>query len=95
MSTAPTATIIAADALDLLTATGEQLEILAATLRAIRRAYPSVFADMTDGIRSGLLDTRHLADLGLGAVSDWRDYLKERGFELTAQLSYAQEVAHA
>ena len=93
MSNAPAIAAVANDAIDLLTATCEQLDMLAATLRAIRKAYPDAFAEMSDGIRSGLLDTRHLSDLGLNAASDWREYLAERASELTAQLDYAQETA--
>lgn len=93
MSQAPTAVNVAQDAIDLLTATCEQLDMLAATLRAIRKAYPTAFAEMNDGIRSGLLDTRHLSDLGLSAAADWREYLAESASELAAQLDYAQEVA--
>ena len=95
MSTAPTAANVASDALDLVTATCEQLDMLAATLRAIRAAYPAAFADLSDSIRSGLLDARHLADLGLGAVADWREFLSGQASELSAQLDYAQEVGHA
>lgn len=93
MSKAPAIATVASDAIDLLTATCEQLDMLAATLRAIRKAYPAAFADMSDGIRSGLLDTRHLSDLGLNAASDWREHLAEQASELTAQLDYAQEQA--
>lgn len=93
MSQAPTAANVAQDAIDLLTATCEQLDMLAATLRAIRKAYPDAFAGMSDGIRSGLLDTRHLSDLGLSAAADWREYLAEQASELAAQLDYAQEAA--
>lgn len=91
MSKAPTAANVASDAIDLVTATCEQLDMLAATLRAIRNAYPAAFAGLSDSIRSGLLDARHLSDLGLGAVADWREYLTSQAAELTAQLDYAQE----
>ena len=93
MSTTPTAADVASNAIDLLGATCEHLDQLAATLRAIRKAYPAAFADLSDGIRSGLLDTRHLSDLGLNAVTDWRDYLAEQTSELSAQLDYAQKSA--
>ena len=93
MSQAPTAANVAQDAIDLLTATCEHLDMLAATLRAIRKAYPAAFAELSEGIRSGLMDTRHLSDLGLNAATDWREYLAEQASELAAQLDYAQEVA--
>lgn len=93
MSQANTAANVAQDAIDLLNATTEQLDMLAATLRAIRKAYPVEFANLSDGIRSGLIDTRHLSDLGLNAATDWREYLAEQASELAAQLDYAQEVA--
>ncbi|NMZ68824.1 hypothetical protein SAMN05216370_0913 [Pseudomonas peli] len=93
MSNAPAIATVAGDAIDLLTATCEQLDMQAATLRAIRKAYPEVFAEMSDTVRSGLLDTRHLSDLGLNAVTDWREYLAEQASELTAQLDYATENA--
>lgn len=93
MSKSPTAANVAKDAIDLLGATCEHLDMLAATLRAIRKAYPAAFAEFSDGIRSGLLDTRHLSDLGLNAAADWREYLAEQASELTAQLDYAQESA--
>ena len=92
MNNAPAATV-ASSAIDLLSATIEQLDMLAATLRAIRKAYPDVFTEMSDTVRSGLLDTRHLSDLGLNAASDWREYLAEQASELTAQLDYATENA--
>lgn len=88
-----TAAVVASDAIDLLAVAGEQLDMLAATLRAIRKAYPAAFAEFSDGIRSGLLDTRHLADMGLAAVADWRESLAEQTNELAAQLDYAQESA--
>ncbi len=93
MSITPTAANVASNALDLLAVAGERLDMLAATLRAIRKAYPAAFADLSDGIRSGLLDTRHLADMGLEAVADWRESLAEQASELAAQLDYAQESA--
>jgi hypothetical protein len=93
MSNAPAIATVAGDAIDLLQATCEQLDMLAATLRAIRKAYPDVFTELSDGVRSGLLDTRHLSDLGLNATSDWREYLTEQAGELTTQLDYAQEIA--
>lgn len=93
MSQATTAANVAQDAIDLLNATAEQLDMLAATLRAIRKAYPVEFASLSDGIRSGLLDARHLSDLGLGAATDWRDFMTEQTGELTTQLDYAQETA--
>lgn len=88
-----TPTDVARDAIDLLAVAGEQMDMIAATLRAIRKAYPAAFADLSDGIRSGLLDTRHLADMGLEAVADWRESLAEQASELAAQLDYAQESA--
>ena len=60
MSATPTAADVASNAIDLLAVAGEQLDMLAATLRAIRKAYPAAFAEFSDGIRSGLLDTRHI-----------------------------------
>lgn len=90
MSKSPTAANVASDAIDLLGATCEHLDMLAATLRAIRKAYPVAFSELSDGIRSDLLDTRHLSDLGLNAVTDWRDYLAEQTSELSAQLDGAQ-----
>lgn len=93
MSQANTAANVAQDAIDLLNATTEQLDMLAATLRAIRKAYPVELANLRDGIRSGLLDARHLTDLGLGALADWRDFMTAQTGELAAQLDYAQEVA--
>lgn len=95
MSQAPTAANVAQDAIDLVTATCGQLDILAATLRAIRAAYPAVFAELSDSIRTGLMDARHLSDLGIGAATDWREYLAEQAAELAAQLDYAQEADHA
>lgn len=95
MSTAPTAADVASDAIDLLSATCGQLDMLAATLRAIRTAYPAVFAELSDSIRCGLMDSRHLSSLGLNAVTEWREYLKGQAAELTAQLDYAQEAGHA
>lgn len=92
MSTTPTAANVASDAIDLLSATCGQLDMLAATLRAIRAAYPAVFADMSDGIRSGLLDARHLSDLGLNFVADWRDFLAEQASELTGKLDATYEA---
>ena len=93
MSQANTAANVAHDAIDLLNATTEQLDMLAATLRAIRKAYPVEFANLSDGIRSGLLDSRHLTDLGLGALADWRDFMTAQTGDLTTQLDYAQEIA--
>ena len=93
MSQANTAANVAQDAIDLLNATTEQLDMLAATLRAIRKAYPVEFANLSDGIRSGLLDARHLTDLGLGALADWRDFMTAQTGDLTTQLDYAQEIA--
>lgn len=93
MSKSRTAANVAHDAIELVTATCEHLDMLAATLRAIRKAYPVAFAELSDGIRSGLLDTRHLSDLGLNAAADWREYLAEQASELSAQLDYAQESA--
>lgn len=93
MSNAPAIATVAGDAIDLLTATCEQLDMLAATLRAIRKAYPEVFAEMSDASRSGLLDTRHLSDLGLNAAQDWRDWLAEQTRELTDKLDTATENA--
>lgn len=95
MSQAPTAANVAQDAIDLVAATCGQLDILAATLRAIRAAYPAVFAELSDSIRTGLMDARHLSDLGIGAATDWREYLAEQAAELAAQLDYAQEADHA
>ena len=93
MSQAPAAADVASDAIELLTATCEQLDMLAATLRAIRKAYPVAFAEMSASIRNGLLDTRHLSDLGLIAASDWREYLAAQIGDLATQLDYAQETA--
>ena len=95
MSTKPTAADVASDAIDLLSATCGQLDMLAATLRAIRTAFPAVFAELSDSNRSGLMDTRHLSNLGLNAATEWREYLDGQAAELTAQLDYAQEVGNA
>ena len=86
MSIQPTVATVAPDALDLLGATIEQLDMQAATLRAIHNAYPDVFAKLDDGIRSGLSDTRHLTNIGLSAVLDWREYLEDQANALQASL---------
>ncbi|MFG0722969.1 hypothetical protein ACF8PU_15030 [Pseudomonas sp. GLN_6] len=88
-----TAAGVAQDAIDLLKATTEHLGQIAATFRAIRKSYPAEFAALSDSIRSGLLDSRHLSDLGLNAAVDWGQYLTESASELTTQLDYAQETA--
>lgn len=88
---------VASEAIDLLTATAAHLDTIAATLRAIRNAYPAAFAELSDGIRSGLLDTRHLTDMGLNAVADWHECLIEQTRELSERIENCgdQGVAHA
>lgn len=95
MSTAPTAADVASDAIDLRGATCGQLDMLAATLRAIRTTYPEAVASLSKSVRCDLMDCRHLSDLGLYALSDWREYLEAQAKELEAQLDYAREVGHA
>lgn len=95
MSTKPTAADVASDAIDLLSATCGQLDMLAATLRAIQTTYPEVVANLSKSVRCDLMDCRHLSVLGLYALSDWREHLEAQVKELDAQLDYAREVGHA